>query len=150
MGRESRTRKSQVSPSGSRRTQEGEQHYLTLLLAAGGALALTERNLGVGGRQALALGLFLGSVYLFMLSAIVLVKCLSLRDMPSPTNEPSHLYQPTFTFDQVREGELKNITFRIKAAVKLNRERSDWLNRLRRWPLAAPEKWSRNLGLVFK
>lgn len=85
-----------------------------------------------------AVGLGLVSVYLFGIAALTTWKCLWVRDLYPPANEPKNLDQGKLGTDAVRRAELTN----RQTCIDMNRERNEgvglWLNRCRILAAATP------------
>jgi len=109
-----------------------------IIAGASGALAYAAKSSESPLNLPLALAFGLLSIYLFALCAVLVFKCLMVGVFPSPTNEPEHLYQKKFPVEALREVELKNIQYRIKAAVRINDSRALWLNRIWAAATASP------------
>lgn len=108
------------------------------LSGAGGALALfismNEEKTGFW----LQAGTLATSCYLFLITSIVVWKCLRVRPIFPTGNEPKHLLIDGFELHQIRTAELKN----KQRCIDANRLRNDsvgfWLNRLRFLTTATP------------
>lgn len=81
-------------------------------------------------------GLCVLAVYLLILCAVLILRCLRITDYPVPTNEPMHLVSTQFTLDQMRAKELENIQDRIRQTCNLNIATSNALNRVRIFAVA--------------
>ena len=113
--------------------------FLNLLLAgAGGGLALMVSLAEKSAPLWQSVGTASVSVYLFLLSVFLLFKCLRVRPVYPPANEPKNLMQDGFDLDQIRRVEMKN----RQACIDANRDRNDevglWLNRLRAMTAGTP------------
>jgi len=78
------------------------------------------------------------SLYLMALCGIVILKCLAIKEIQVPTNEPENLYQKKYTLLKIREVELRNTQTRINKATARNSEIAGWLNTTRLLILATP------------
>ena len=113
--------------------------FLNLLLAgAGGGLALTitlAEKLAPAW-QTVATGATSG--YLFLLAGLLLMKCLRVRPIYPPANEPKNLMQEGFSIEQIRKAEMKA----RQVCIDANRDRNDevgfWLNTCRGMAAATP------------
>lgn len=112
---------------------------LTIFMAAGGAaIAYAINHATEAPLRALVLGAASMGVYLLVLSGLLMDKCLLTRDAPTVANEPLKLFQPSFTLQQLKAAELKNISERIETAKDRNKSTAKWLNALRYASLASP------------
>jgi hypothetical protein len=112
---------------------------LNLLLAgAGGALGLM-----IALAQKIAptwqlAGVCSVSLYLFAIAGLLLFKCLWVKPIYPPSNEPVNLMQDGFDVLEIRKAELNN----KQGCITLNRERNDhvgyWLNRCRAMAACVP------------
>lgn len=105
---------------------------LSFLITAGGAsLAGCINFLKDEKLIFLSLPLLMLSGYYFVLSFLLVSKCLKARENYSPANEPKNLYQPDYSLEAIKEAELENLNERIL----LNRDRNAvtglWLSRVR-------------------
>lgn len=112
---------------------------LTVLLAgAGGALAYSAKAIDGGGASPLAVSSGAACVWLFVLCAILVQKCLKVRDIAAQINEPLNLFQPEYDLDALREVELKNLQERINQVRERNEKTAYWLNGVRLAAIATP------------
>ena len=78
------------------------------------------------------------SIYLFITAAIILWKCLLIRPIYPPANEPKNLQHETETMEKIRFAELKN----RQSCIDKNRIRNDevgyWINKCRGMLVATP------------
>jgi hypothetical protein len=78
------------------------------------------------------------SSYLFITAAIILWKCLLIRPIYPPANEPKNLLHETKTIDEIRLDELTN----RQSCIDENRIRNDevgyWINKCRGMLVATP------------
>ena len=78
------------------------------------------------------------SIYLFLVAALILWKCLLIRPIYPPANEPKNLLHETADIDTIRLAELSN----RQACIDENRVRNDevgfWINRCRGMLVATP------------
>ena len=70
-------------------------------------------------------------VYLVALSIVLVVACMMFQSYPALAQDPSNLMQSTYSIDELREEEVKNIGVRIKEAATINAKRAGRLNKLR-------------------
>lgn len=106
---------------------------LTILLAAlsgafGYALSVSEYRIG-----SVAL-----TAYLFALCFVLVTRCMMIKEFPATTNEPRNLNQQGFSFDALRNAELKNLQDRIDQAAQRNAITAQWLNRVRLGAICSP------------
>jgi hypothetical protein len=78
------------------------------------------------------------SAWLMVASILLVVFCMLTTKLPSPTNEPSNLYQKEFTLEAIREVELRNLNERIKEVSARNHRVAAWLDRARLLAIASP------------
>jgi hypothetical protein len=78
------------------------------------------------------------TVYLFLLCAILVTKCMMIGEFPALTNEPRNLMQEGFSLDALRRAELKNMQSRIDEAASRNATTAQWLNRVRLGAVGSP------------
>ena len=105
---------------------------LTLLLtAAGASLGYSITKFDTGHISHAAIMAACLALYFFILAAILIIKCIKVKDFPSITNEPKNLFQEKYSLDSLRKQELKNIQVRIDQAVRRNYVTAFWLNRIR-------------------
>lgn len=113
--------------------------FLNLLLAgAGGALALMVTLAEKLAPTWQTFGTAAISVYLFLLVGLLLLKCLRVRPIYPPANEPKNLMQEDFSIEQIRKAEMKARQFCIDANRHRNDEVGLWLNRCRGMTAATP------------
>lgn len=109
-----------------------------LLAGAAGALAYLVSLSDKGSALWLKVGMAATAAYLFIVAATLLYKCLRIRPIWPPANEPKHLTPNGFDADSVRRAELTN----RQACIDANRDRNDlvgmWLNRCRAMATATP------------
>jgi hypothetical protein len=113
--------------------------FLNLLLAgAGGALALMVTLAEKLAPTWQIFGTAATSAYLFLLAGLLLLKCLRVRPIYPPANEPKNLMQDGFSLEQIRRAEMKA----RQTCIDINRIRNDavglWLNRCRGMTAATP------------
>jgi hypothetical protein len=77
-------------------------------------------------------------LYLLLLSAVLIFKCLKIDEIQVLTNEPENLYKKQYTLLEIREGELINVQQRINKARDRNLKTANWLNKIRLSMLASP------------
>lgn len=109
-----------------------------LLAGAGGALAYLVTLTDKGAALWLRAGMAVTVAYLVIVAATLLYKCLRIRPIWPPANEPKNLIQDGFEVELVRLAELKN----RQTCIDANRDRNDsvgmWLNRCRAMATATP------------
>lgn len=109
-----------------------------MLGGAGGgiALAFALHEKGVSAWQIAAIAA--ASIYFFVIVAVLTWKCLRVRPIYPPANEPQNLLHEDFDLDAIRRVELRN----RQACIDANRLRNDevglWLNRCRLLAAATP------------
>lgn len=109
-----------------------------LLAGAAGSLAYLVTLSDKGAAMWLKAGMGAMAAYLFIVAATLLYKCLHIRPIWPPANEPKNLTPDGFDVGSVRRAELKN----RQACIDANRDRNDsvgmWLNRCRAMATATP------------
>lgn len=99
-----------------------------LLGGAGGSLAYMANLSAKAAANWQIFGFGSTSVFLFIVAGLTVWKCLRVRPIMPPANEPIHLMRDGFDADAIRYSELKN----KQACIDLNRARNDdvgfWLN----------------------
>lgn len=112
---------------------------LTVLLAGmGGSLAYAAKLFEEGTPSALMVGAAAVSAWLMVASILLVVFCMLTTSLPSPTNEPSNLYQKAFALEAIREVELRNLDERIKEVAARNHRVAAWLDRARLLAVSSP------------
>lgn len=112
---------------------------LTVLLAGmGGSLAYAAKLFEEATPSALTVGAAAVSTWLMVASILLVVFCMLTTNLPSPTNEPSNLYQKEFSLEAIREVELRNLNQRIKEVAARNHRVAAWLDRARLLAIASP------------
>ena len=71
-------------------------------------------------QQWLIYSLIVVMVYLIILAALIIKKCLKVGDSYPTTNEPKNLYLPDFELTKIRETQLKNTQSNIDFMVQRN------------------------------
>jgi hypothetical protein len=104
-----------------------------LLGGAGGSLGLVITLLNSDAVRWLAIGTAVTSIYLFFVSAVLVLRCMMSRDIAPPANDPAHNYQPhlNLTALQVRKYELDHRQTAIEINHRRNDETARWLNLVR-------------------
>lgn len=128
--------------------KEGVTTLTIFLAGCGGGIAYSVKGFESGDLW-LAFGGTAFTVYLFILSALLVCKVLKVGSIPALYNEPRHLYQKEYSLPVMREAELKNIQKRITEAVSRNNRVADWLNRLRLLSLLSPLVLASTSGFVW-
>ncbi len=109
-----------------------------LLAGAGGSLAYLITLLDKGSALWMKAGVASIALYLFLVAALLLLKCLYIRPFFPATNEPKNLMAPEYPLESIRRVELQN----RQACIDANRDRNDtvgmWLNRCRALATATP------------
>lgn len=118
--------------------KEGSTTLTILLAGLGGSLTYAIKMFEGGGVSWAGVGAAALTAYLTALCGLLVWKCLTIHEIPSPTNEPRNLYQKEFELSAVREVELRNIQGRIDEAAGRNATTAIWLNRVRRLAVASP------------
>lgn len=78
-------------------------------------------------------------VYLFVLGAVLITKCLAAKKASSINNSASNLYQNgKFTLAELKPAEFKNMEERARILIDRNKTTAFWLNRVRYAALCSP------------
>lgn len=112
---------------------------LTLLLAglgAGTAYAIRAITGEVAGP--IAYGAVAFTIYLIVLSIVLVLKCLKIQPIPSIFNEPKNLLNDLYSFDEIRKFQLENMQEGIEEAGARNGRVARSLNRIRLAAVASP------------
>lgn len=109
-----------------------------LLTGAGASFGFVINLVEKGASQWLLYGLGAVSAYLFAIAALTTWKCLWVRTMYPPANEPKNLNQTNLSIAAVRRSELKNKQIYIDKNKERNDSVADWLNRCRMLAAATP------------
>ena len=125
--------------------------FLNLLIGGAGALTAYEVSLigkptPVPDWQLIAVGA--GATYLFCVAALLLWKCLWVRDLYPPANEPGNIPIEGYPLENVRIGELAVRQQCIELNKRRNRIAGNWLNRCRAMAAATPAVAIAVAGLV--
>ncbi|MEX3915987.1 hypothetical protein AB4Y43_07040 [Paraburkholderia sp. BR10872] len=122
---------------------------LTVLLAGvGAASAYTVKLFDTHGAGWLLAATITFGVCLLLLSAWLILGCLKISELPTPTNEPENLYQPKYSLSAIRAAEITNTQSRIHQVVRRNNKTADRLNRIRLLALLTPVIASVAAGVV--
>ena len=117
---------------------QGHTFLILVLAGAGAALGYAINLFEKSAQRWLVYGLVAVTVYLFVIAAIVTIKCLWARPMYPPANEPQNLDQESHDLDAIRRVDISN----RQHCIDLNRDRNDvvglWLNRCRLLAVATP------------
>lgn len=115
--------------------------FLNLLLgASGGLLAFLVSLAGKvpNAPEWQLAGVSVATVYLFHIAGLLLWKCLWVRDIWPPANEPRNYPLHGFGLDEIRIAELVNRQACIAYNVERNESVGKWLNRCRGLAAAVP------------
>ena len=114
-------------------------NFLTILITAMGATSAFAVNHYSSQRtDELFVGAVATSFWLFLLAAILVIKCIMTRLHLPPGNEPASLYQKNHSLEAIREAELKNTQFVINKITEECEAYSTWLDRVRLLTLFSP------------
>src|ERR1700694_72071 len=83
--------------------REGYTALTVIMAGAGGLLAYTIKLFESDSHVSVAIAAGALSLYLFILSALLVINCLRVGAFPAPTNEPKNLNQRKFSLQQMRE-----------------------------------------------
>jgi hypothetical protein len=108
------------------------QTTLTVLLAGiGGTAVYASKLLEQAVAKPLEVGAALACVYFVVLAVVLVVTCMVFRSYPALYQDPENLMHPTYSLDDIRQEEIKNLGMRIKEAAKINSHRAKRLNQIR-------------------
>lgn len=113
---------------------------LTILLAGiAGSLTYATKYWEMGkSSMPLAGGCAALSLWLMVLSFLLVNNCIKTKPLQPPTNEPRNLYQPEFELEALRKVELKNLQASIDLTAGRNTSVAAWLDRVRYLAVASP------------
>jgi hypothetical protein len=109
-----------------------------LLTVLGAGTAYGIKLFDAQGDKSLFIAAIVFSVYVLLVCAFLVFKCLKIQAIPPPTNEPENLYKKSMSLDSVREEELRNLQSRINQLVVRNDATARWLNCIRLLTVASP------------
>ena len=108
------------------------QTTLTVLLAGvGGSTAYAAKIFESASPGSIAIGAAAVCAYLVALSVLLVLLCMMFQSYPALSQDPRNLMHPTYSLDEIREEEVKNLDDRIADAKKINDTRASRLNRFR-------------------
>jgi hypothetical protein len=108
------------------------QTTLTVLLAGiGGSAAYAAKNFEPGPSGPVEVAAAVACIYLVVLAVILVTVCMMFKSYPAQHQNPENLLHPTYSIDEIREEEIKNIGIRIKEAAEINAKRAAHLNGIR-------------------
>jgi hypothetical protein len=112
---------------------------LTFLIAGiGGSLAYAASGFDKANLSALAVGAAVLSLWLMVISALLVIRCMGSQELQTPTNEPLNLFKPEYAILEIREVELRNIHERIQRTRKRNEKMATSLDAVRLLAIASP------------
>lgn len=127
------------------------QHQTADILAKEAATTLTVLLAGLGAGTAYAVRIVTGeisgplaygavafTIYLLLLNVVLVLKCLMIQPIPSIFNEPKNLLNDLYTFNEIRQFQLKNMQEGIEEAGARNGRVARSLNRIRLAAVASP------------
>lgn len=112
--------------------------FTTIAAGIGGAFAIAAKVVAPGSAGPVAFGAALLCVYLALVAATLVVKCMLFRPIPSITNEPLNLLKEGFGLAQIKQSELAGVQSRIDEMTAINSVTANWLNRTRLLALLSP------------
>jgi len=116
---------------------------LTILLSGmGGSAALAINGITEKASNSLVLACAAVSVYMAILAAVMVLKCLRIDDHQVPANEPKNLNHPDLSLDEIRQYDLKNMQNKIDKTRERNAITSKWVSRVRIASVATPVIWA--------
>lgn len=115
------------------------QTTLTVILAGvGGSAAYAAKifaPVASGPIEVAAVGV---CIYLISLAVILVLTCMMFQEYPALHQNPENLWHPSYSTNDIREAEVKNICVRIKEAAAINEKRAAHLNKLRVFTALSP------------
>lgn len=123
---------------------------LTVLLAGvGGSLAYGARVLDPGRVSPIALGAAVLCVYLAVLAALLIWRCMTVDPFPAQVNEPRQwLHSPGMELADLRRQSLMNLQSRIAEARSINDRKANALNNVRLAATVSPLVFALVAGAV--
>ena len=118
--------------------REGNTLLNLLLAGAGGSVAYLVNLAGKSSLFWQQTGIGAAAVYLFIVAALLLWKCLWVRPIWPPSNEPGNFPLDGYDLDAIRRVEMRNRQTCITANVGRNDAVGMWLNRCRALAAATP------------
>lgn len=111
-----------------------------LLVGIGGGLAYAVKLAETAATTPFVWGMVASTLWLCLVAAILMAKCIKTRDTPALFNEPLNLCPPgtTLSLPEVRRHELENISARIKQATERNAGVAAWLDKCRNAAIVTP------------
>ncbi|WP_430227259.1 hypothetical protein [Paraburkholderia tropica] len=112
---------------------------LTVFLAAmAGGMTYAAKAIEQKSWTWFSIGATAFTVWFFVLSALLVWKCLMMRPIPPVYNEPRNLNQSGFELEALKEAELEGFQRRIDEAASRNARVAKWLNGLRLSAVGSP------------
>ena len=116
---------------------------LNFIISFGGASLFGLVNFIGDGRYNIAVGLGILILYLLGVALLLVKKCLSIRPIAPPANDPKNLFKIQIDLnrlrqDQIMVDELEGLDSRIQYNAKRNAETGKWLNRVKYMIFASP------------
>lgn len=119
-------------------TAQASSTLAVMLAAVGGSVAYAAR-LEASKTDPVGMGALAASVYLMVLSAILVRMCMLSVKAPAVHQEPKNIVAFPAASNKARKaGELAILQARIADQGAINHRRAKWLNRVRSWAIAAP------------
>lgn len=114
--------------------------FLTILVAAGGAtLAFLLNAPEKHTAPEMVWGAVVLLLYLFILGALLVAKCLTAKHAFTVSNSAVNVYQDgVFRLAELRPAEFKNMKGRADQLIARNKSTATWLNRIRYGALCSP------------
>jgi|GEM_PF-1556754 len=108
------------------------QTTLTVILAGvAGSATYATKIFEPGPASPLAVAAACICAYFVLVALCLVFLCMMFRAYPAQYQEPKNLMQPSYSLDELREAELRNIDQRITEAKEINDKRARRLNRIR-------------------
>ena len=128
-----------------------KESYATLnfIVSFGGASFFGIVNFINNERYDIVIGLVGLIIYFFVTAYLLIQKCLLVRPIAPPANDPMNLYQPNFNLTQIMDVEINQLKERMKWNNNRNKEAGRWLNRVRYMLFASPIIFLVGLGVYW-
>lgn len=108
------------------------QTTLTVVLAGiGGTAAYAVKIFEPGQASSLTIAVAVMCAYFVVVALILVLSCMMFQSYPAQYQDPQNLMQPSYSLDELREAELRNIDERIAEAKVINDTRAGRLNKVR-------------------
>jgi hypothetical protein len=118
--------------------QDAQVTFTIIAAGVGAALTLAAKIMAPGAAGTVSFGAAVLCLYLGLVAAMLVTKCMLFVPLPSIYNEPANLLLRGYTLAEIKEGELLGMQARIDEMMAINERASRWLNRARILALLSP------------